>query len=234
VRNFLRGIRLFLLGRYHAESIVSSRNVAATWRRSVTPSLHFASPQPKCETTIRGWQSITGRWPRPRNLALRLPDQPNLHVRFWPCVPLGCLGMNDQDHISGPRPSGGGKSGSVGPGPRERSLLDHLTQESNAGRQRRVPGPKVDATRLTTRALAPSESFRLAVFEFEGPGNSLSTRSTGRPAHLHGLLPPILSAHGYDLAHLLWYVYCDFFLLSRCLLSGCTHRRYDHNDRDRG
>ena len=49
----------------------------------------------------------------------------------------------------------GGNSGLVGPGPRERSLLDHLTQESNAGRQRRVPGPKVDAKRLTTRGPGP-------------------------------------------------------------------------------
>ena len=83
---------------------------------------------------------------------------------------------------------------------------------------------------------SPRESlgFSLAVFEFGAHGSSLSTRSSGRPAHLHGLLPPILSAHGHDLAHLLWYVYRHLFLLSRCLLSGCTHRRYDHNDRDRG
>src|SRR5258706_10191653 len=86
----------------------------------------------------------------------------------------------------------------------------------------------------TGMTLAPRESFSLAVFEFGAHSSSLSTRSAGRPAHLHGLLPPILSAHGYDLAHLLWYVYRDLFLLSRCLLSGCTHRRYDHNDRDRG
>ena len=81
---------------------------------------------------------------------------------------------------------------------------------------------------------SPRESLGFSLeFEFGAHGSSLSTRSTGRPAHLHGLLPPILSAHGYDLAHLLWYVYRDLFL-SGCLLSGCTHRRYDHNDPDRG
>src|SRR5258705_13030952 len=87
---------------------------------------------------------------------------------------------------------------------------------------------------LLRGALAPRESFSLAVFEFGAHGSSLSTRSTGRAAHLHGLLPPILSANGYDLAHLLWYVYRDLFLLSGGLLSGCTHCRYDHNNRDRG
>jgi len=58
---------------------------------------------------------------------------------------------------------------------------------------------------------SPRESlgFSLAVFEFGAHGSSLSTRSTGRSAHLHGFLPPILSANGYDLAHLLWYVYRD-------------------------
>jgi hypothetical protein len=138
----------------------------------------------------------------------------------------------DQDHIWGPGPWNEQRKDR---GSQREATAVSPTQESNAGRQRRAPGPKADVKRLGYRNdLGPRESFSLAVFEFGAHGSSLSTRSTGRPAHLHGLLPPILSAHGYDLAHLLWYVYRDLFLLSRCLLSGCTHRRYDHNDRDRG
>ena len=82
----------------------------------------------------------------------------------------------------------------------------------------------------------PTESFgfSLAVFEFRADGRGLATRSTRRSAHFHGLLPPILSAHGYDLAHLLWYCYRDLFLLSGLLLSGCTHRCCDRDNRYRG
>ena len=91
-----------------------------------------------------------------------------------------------------------------------------------------------DCPQMASPSPGESLGFSLAVFEFGAYGSSLSTRSTGRTAHLHGLLPPILSANGYDLAHLLWYVYRDLFLLSGLLLSGCTHRRYDHSNRDRG
>ena len=43
------------------------QNVVAIWRKSVAPSLRFALPQPKFVPTIRGWQSITARWLRPRS-----------------------------------------------------------------------------------------------------------------------------------------------------------------------
>jgi hypothetical protein len=33
------------------------QNVAPIWRKSVAPSLRYVVPQPKCEPTIRGWQS---------------------------------------------------------------------------------------------------------------------------------------------------------------------------------
>ena len=78
---------------------------------------------------------------------------------------------------------------------------------------------------------ARSESFVLSLVPF---GGDLATRSTRRSAHLHGLLPPILSAHGYHLAHLLWYCYPDLFLLSGFLLRGCTHRCCDRDNRYRG
>jgi hypothetical protein len=97
-----------------------------------------------------------------------------------------------------------------------------------SGARRVCPGTSLPFTQPGTPAMAspPRESFgfSLAVFEFRAHGRGLATRSTGRSAHLHGLLPPILSAHGYRLAHLLWYCCRDLFLLSRFLLSGCTDR----------
>src|SRR5258708_38374807 len=53
------------------------QGVVATWPRSIA-ALRQCARQLKCETTTRGWQSITGRWPRPKNLALRLPAYPHL------------------------------------------------------------------------------------------------------------------------------------------------------------
>jgi hypothetical protein len=46
---------------------------------------------------------------------------------------------------------------------------------------------------------------------------------------LHGLPTPILSVHIQHLTHLLWYCYCDLLLLS-----GCTHRCCDRDNRYRG
>src|SRR5215475_10641239 len=45
------------------------QNVAAISRMSAAPSLRFASPQAKCESTIRGCQSTTANWLRPRSWA---------------------------------------------------------------------------------------------------------------------------------------------------------------------
>ncbi len=45
------------------------------------------------------------------------------------------------------------------------------------------------------RSLSPRTPANCLALQFGARGSSLSTRSTGRPAHLHGLLPPILSAH---------------------------------------
>src|SRR5215470_9207187 len=55
--------------------------------------------------------------------------------------------------------------------------------------------------------------FRPRVSHLAPFDGGLATGSR-RSAHLHGLLPPILSAHGYRLAHLLWYRYRDLLLLS--------------------
>jgi hypothetical protein len=45
------------------------RNVVSISRKSAAPLLSFAVPQPKYLPTIRGWHSITTRWPRPKNWA---------------------------------------------------------------------------------------------------------------------------------------------------------------------
>ncbi len=79
----------------------------------------------------------------------------------------------------------------------------------------------------TARSLLPWNHLAL----FDG---GLATRSTRRSAHLHGLLPPIMSVQRDHLAQLLWYCYRDLFLLSRFLLSGCTHRCCGRDNRYRG
>jgi hypothetical protein len=58
---------VFSLGEVSCRIHYIERNVVVIWRRNVAPSLHFASPPPKCESTIRECQSITALWLRPRS-----------------------------------------------------------------------------------------------------------------------------------------------------------------------
>jgi hypothetical protein len=87
-----------------------------------------------------------------------------------------------------------------------------------------------DRRRGHTGLLPAAESFALSRAPLDG---GLAT-GAGRSAHLHGLLPPILSAHRHHLTHLLWYCYFDLSLLSGFFLSGYIHRCSARDNRYRG
>ena len=101
------------------------------------------------------------------------------------------------------------------------------TVESNARHSGAVPaGGKLPAAGSSTARTLLRESLWLSLSLFDC---GLATRSTRRSAQLHGLPPPILSVHGQHFTHLLWHCYRDLFLLS-----GCTHRCCDRDNRYRG
>jgi hypothetical protein len=139
---------------------------------------------------------------------------------FLPGVPLGCLGMRDQDHCLTPRPFVNDSRARTGAA---RGSFGNPMQESNAGSSGAVPaGGKLPAAGSSTaRSLLPWSHLAL----FDG---GFSARSTRRSTQLHGLPSPILSVNGQRLAQLLWYCCCDLFLLS-----GCTHRCCDGDNRYR-
>ena len=63
------GHRLSLGGGVPCRMLGLKQNVTVIWRRSTVASQW--ARQPKCETAICGWQSITGCWLRPRSCTLK-------------------------------------------------------------------------------------------------------------------------------------------------------------------